>query len=179
MDQELEMQQEQEPKPPVSDEEPPAAPQGEQDPAAAKTGKPKLSPKAAEAYQRIVVAAMTVLYKAETRAAVLKMIEQTDPVTGIVKATKFVLDGLAEKSKGLNPKAIYQTAPVVALLIGEIGVKAGVVPDDIQALAPQVLAGLKAELQGVLGGQQRAQPGPAAPPAEQPAPGIVASAMEA
>lgn len=143
-------------------------------------GQPAPQSKGAEAYRRIVMGAMQVVYGKESSGGLLNMIRgEEDPVMGVAQATVTVLNGLKQQIKGINPNFVYTAASAVAGMLFELGDAAGLFkfdPKMMQAamrVMPQALQQF-----GEVGGEQS---GAKAAPAEpQGAPqGLIGSAMGA
>lgn len=136
-----------------------------------------------EALQRLVVAAMKLIYQnPETAQKIAQALgAEQDKAAAIANITMPIVEQLRASMAGMNPDIAYAVAPMVAVMVAEIGVKSGAVPDD-----PKVLAGalgmLKRQIAGKAGAPQQAQAGAAPQAAAQPgaAPadgGIVSQAM--
>lgn len=114
------------PIPPTEQPEQTAPPTGG---AAAAQGAPARDPKILAAHKKIVQAAMKALYSSkEMVQQVLNMVRQEeDPAIGIVKAATMILDGLADKAKGINPDFVYSATAPLALMILELALEAKLV----------------------------------------------------
>lgn len=131
------------------------------------------SPRVKEVFQRIMAATMKALYS-DPRVAqsIIDMMRSGDPAVGIVHGALQILSQMRSKIRGINPNVVYKCAPIVALLVAELGVRAGVVPDDMTKVAPRVIALLKQALSSAQGqGQPPAQPQPQAQAQPQPGAG--------
>lgn len=111
-----------------------------------KPGAPQLPPEEIEARKRITAAAMKVLYSDPgVTKKVLEIVRSAeDPAQGIADAVKVVLEPLRPQIQGKEPDVIDEVAPVIAMLIAELAVKAGLIEDDAK-LMQQVFAILKGE----------------------------------
>jgi hypothetical protein len=138
-------------------------------------GKPQISGKAVNVFQRLFMAAKKIMLQPQVTPKLMEMIKTAGPVEGVVRATMLVLDVVAGQAQGVSKQAIYSDviAGHVALQIAALAVKAGLMEDDMNKYQQPVIAALKQQLQQKLGGQQQqqqqgAQPAPAAAPQAGP-----------
>lgn len=130
-------------------------------------------PKTKEVFQRLLLAAMKYIYSEAVTPNLMQMVQSAKtPFEGVANATKAVVSQIAGKAKGLPPEVANRVAPMIAMLIAEIAVKAGLMQDSPES-KQQILAALQ-------GGGQPA-PQEQAQPQEQPQQpqGLVAAEMGA
>lgn len=142
--------------------------------------------KEAEVYQRLVVAAMKLIYEKETTKNLVEMMRgEEDPVQALASAAMAVIGRLQEGAKGIPPNFVFSTTATIVTFLAEIGgaaklfkPSAGMVKQATQAVEKQAQEGL-AQDGGAPQGSQAQQPPqvPAAAPQGPPA-GIVAGAMQ-
>src|SRR5688500_3365630 len=100
---------------PVEDEaaapaETPAAPAG-----------PTMPPEARAAAQKLMAAAMRIVYKKEVTQMILQTIQRAQrPEIGVAQGVLLVLKQVKDAAKGVPPKVIYSMARPVAMMIIEL-----------------------------------------------------------
>ena len=133
------------------------------------TGK-QMPPEAKAAAQKLMAAAMRIVYRKEVSKTLLDMIRKAPkPEAGIVQAVFAVLKQIKDAAKGVPPQVIDSMARPVAMMIIEMAAKAGLVeesPELLQAVLALFGRAMQAAQQG---GAKTGQP-PAQAPA-QPIPG--------
>lgn len=137
-------------------------------PQAASQPKPAGDP-ASDAQRRVILAAMKIIYSSSEMVQDLvgAVRDSGDPVEGVKNATGMVLDELRRNVKGADPSIVDSAARQVAVMIAELAVKAGVIPDDMKIVQATVQAVAQ-------GGARPTAEGPA-PQQSAPAGGLLAS----
>ena len=144
----------------------------------------KGAPQADPAVERVVFAAMKIIYDKGIMQNLLKILRSGDPAEGLAQGTLFVMKGLFEASKGtLPPKAFLPAVQMVMPLIAELGEAAGIATADealVKKAAVLFAQKVKAEAQGAQGAPTApAAAQEAAPQAASAAPqGLIAQGME-
>lgn len=76
----------------------------------------------ADAFQRVVMAAMRVLYTPQTRNGVVSMLQKGSPVNALAQTTLMVMKALFDQSKGKIPGPVMiPAARAVLTLVAEMG----------------------------------------------------------
>lgn len=83
-------------------------------------------PKAVETFRKLGIAAMKIVYDPKISQQLLEILKAAgDPAKGIAQATSSILGQMKEKTQGANPNVVYAIAPVLAMMVAEIGEHAG------------------------------------------------------
>lgn len=116
-----------------------------------------------EAYQRLGIAAMKIIYDANVSKGLIQMMQGQEPAQGVAMAASTVIEKLKEQVQGINPGFVYSVAPAVITFLCELGGAAGLFKPDSQLVqqATEVL-------QGQLKSQATPQPGQPQQAAAQP-----------
>ena len=126
-----------------------------------------------ETYRRLVLAAMKLIYTKEITNNLMELMRASteNPVEGVAQAVSTVMGLLSEKTKGLNPKAVYAVTPPVSVFVMELGGSAKLFKPSPEMLQ-QVIQMVGKQAVG-----QQAKP-QQAPAQQAPAQGIVQSQIQ-
>lgn len=143
-------------------------PEGEAN--AEQPGNGQVDPQTANAYRRIGLAAMKIVYSPEGSSGLVKMMQGQDPVQAVAMASIVVIERLKEQIQGLSPEFVYMLAPNIAAFVTEIGGAA-----KLFKPSAQIVEGAVRLIEQQMGGQQEQAQQPQ--PAAQAQPGLIVGAM--
>ena len=129
----------------------------------------------ADAFKRVVEAAMRVIYSKSTSDGVVGMLQKGDPVNALAQTTLFVMKALFDESKGKIPAPVMVPASRAVLsLLAEMGTVMGLQMDE-EATFKGALQLVEGSLNKRFGGEQ---PQEQQQPEQPQKPGIINQAME-
>jgi hypothetical protein len=104
-----------------------------------------------DAYRRLGLAAMKIVYDKAISRQLIDMMGQSEPPQSIADAALVVLGQLKEKAQGIEPAFVYSVGPAVISFIAELGEAAGLFkrsPEMLKQVAMLISQKLKAQEQG-------------------------------
>lgn len=108
----------------------------------AKQAKPMVDEAEAQAFQRLVLAAMKIVYDKTVAPRLIQMVQGAEtPVGGLVQATMIVIEQLGQKIQGRPQQSAYVVTPIVLSMVYELCMQAGVLEKNPE-LAKQALLAL-------------------------------------
>lgn len=113
--------------------------------------KPPVQPTGGDAVERLVLAAMKVIYTKGTSDGVVKMLQRGDPLRSLIEAALFVMKALYDTSRGTAPaQAMVAAAGSVTKLLAELAQAAGVqiAPEQAEQAAQVVSQRIQQHLSG-------------------------------
>lgn len=119
--------------------------------------------------QRIVIAGKKILAQPEIARQIVQMMKaESDPATGIAKATVFLVRQILQKAKGAPPEAIIPAAQEILIDVAKVGAAAGLFKfsPELIGQAAKLAYQMGKELVTPQQAPQAQQPTPAAVPAE-------------
>jgi hypothetical protein len=170
------------PQPVFDEEQQPAPEQGAVEQPGGVDEQPPPRGGADENTERIVVAAMHILYDPKGAKGIVKMLKSGEPVRALATTAGFLFRLLFEESnKSAPPDAMLGAVPEVVGRLTELAEASGVaIPEEAQAQAIQaVQQALQQKLQAGPAGQPPAEPQPQPQPEAQPRGGLIQQAMGA